>query len=119
MKYAIKYFNEVCIIELSGRIDFISSQFLDKILENRISKGNFKIIIDFESVEYIGSNGLSVLINKLIECKDNSGDIKFIRVSADILNMVKNLRLDKIFDIFDSVENAIDGFYIGGENGKN
>lgn len=118
MKYAIKYYNDICILEISGRVDFLSSQFLEKILENRISKGNFKIVIDFEYVEYIGSNGLSVIINKLMTCRENAGDIKIAELSNDIRGMIGNLRLDKVFDIFDSLDNAIQGFYNGGGNDK-
>ncbi|MGM0607929.1 MAG: STAS domain-containing protein [Candidatus Muiribacteriota bacterium] len=118
MKYAIKYYNDICIIELSGKVDFTASQFLNKIIENRINQGNFNIIVDFENIIYIGSNGLSVLINNLIKIKEKDGDLKISTLNSDIMEMMKNIKLDKVFDICPDLQSGIESFYYGGENDK-
>ncbi|MFA5478430.1 MAG: STAS domain-containing protein [Candidatus Muiribacteriota bacterium] len=116
MKYAIRYFNDICIIDLSGKVDFLASQFLDKILENRISKGNYKLLIDMEYVDYIGSNGFSVLINNLIKCREKDGDVKLTNLNHDISSLIKKIRLDEVFELFNNEDDAINNFYSGGEN---
>ncbi len=110
MKYAINYFNEICIIELKGKIDFLASQFLDKILENRIIKDNYKMVIDLKDVDYIGSNGFSVLINHLISCRDNGGDLRLCNVRSEISEVISKIKLDEVFEIGTGIESVIEDF---------
>ncbi|PLX15800.1 MAG: hypothetical protein C0601_11980 [Candidatus Muiribacterium halophilum] len=110
MKYAIKYYNEICIIELAGKVDFIASQFLDKVIRDKVLNGNNNVIIDFSEIEYIGSSGLSVLINHLINCRENNGDLKLFKVNENILSMIKNIRLNDVFEIYNDLQKCQEAF---------
>jgi len=66
--------------------------------------------MDLSDIDYIGSSGLSVLINHLINCRENNGDIKLFKVNENILSMIRNIRIDDIFEIYNDLQKCQEAF---------
>jgi anti-anti-sigma factor len=99
---------------VSGKVDFVVSQFLSKIFKDVIKKGNYKIVFDMSEVTYMGSNGFSMLIRSLIKCRENGGDLKLFGVSDDIKGVLIKLKLDNVFSIFNDMNECLGDFYKNG-----
>ncbi len=64
-----------------------------------LAAGTVELAIDLSGVEMMDSMGIGVLIAAHNSLKKNGGRLELINVPADILNLLKNMRLDKHFKI--------------------
>lgn len=85
-------------IKLSGNLleRFEASAYLDEVT-NLIIDGTVKFILDLSKLEYINSNGLSVLINTLTKARNAGGDVVIFGVSERLRQLFIITKLDKVF----------------------
>ena len=69
-----------------GRIDANTASILDKEISSVIDNTD-SIVIDFDSVEYISSAGLRVLLGTSKVMLKKNGDFKLINVSENIMDV--------------------------------
>lgn len=95
----VKNYNEKELtLSIEGRIDTITSQDLDKEIEEEL--GNFNsLIMDFTDLEYISSAGLRVLI--ATQKKLKSEDIPFVikNINDSVGEIFRMSGFDKILKI--------------------
>ncbi len=102
--------NDITLIILRGEIGTETvNQFKDKI-DQIVNDGKNKLIMDFQEVNYLNSMGLGVVAATLKKVKKNKGDLKLINLSPAVQELFELTRLTKVFEIFDSEENAVKSF---------
>jgi anti-sigma B factor antagonist len=69
-----------------------------------------KIVLDFSNVEYLSSAALGKLITMDKKVKSAGGKLRFCSIRADILEVFKITRLDKLFTIKENRDKALEGF---------
>jgi anti-sigma B factor antagonist len=69
-----------------------------------------KIILDFTNVEYLSSAALGKLITMDKKVKASGGKLRLCSIRSDIKEVFKITRLDKLFQILDNRDKAIEGF---------
>ena len=84
-KFAGKH-GEIMVLELSGHIDQSNSYQLQKMFDNIIHSGCFKVIVDFGKLYYMSSAGWGVFIGEIKRFRDNGGDIKLANMNVGILS---------------------------------
>ena len=72
--------------------------------------GRRKVLLDFSNVEYLSSAALGKLIVMDKKLKAAQGQLSMCAVRAEILEVFKITKLDKLFTIYDSREQALEGF---------
>ncbi|MBZ4644323.1 MAG: anti-sigma factor antagonist [Deferribacteres bacterium] len=63
-------------------------------------------IINFSRVNYLNSSGLRELIQILKLLKDNNKKLALTRLSENIMKIFKNTNLHRLFNIFDTDDEA-------------
>ncbi|TNF93056.1 MAG: anti-sigma factor antagonist [Gammaproteobacteria bacterium] len=111
MKFNIETRGDITVIKLQGaRLDANTSRELKKLVEERAMKRQDKVILDFESVKFLDSSGLGVLVSimkflrapgALVICQIND------RTIQDILRLT---RMDQVFTITETREKALQLF---------
>jgi anti-sigma B factor antagonist len=81
-----------------------------EIVLNEIESGSRNLIISFENVEYLDSSFLGALVAILKNLVPKNGRLTLIALNSDIRNLFELTRLDKIFDLKDSLKSALEGF---------
>ncbi|MES2457723.1 MAG: STAS domain-containing protein [Bacteroidota bacterium] len=84
-----------------------SEYFKQEVLQD-IADGAKKIIISFECVEYLDSSFLGALVAVLKRLITQNGQLILIELNNDIRNLFELTRLDKIFDLKNSLETALE-----------
>lgn len=69
-----------------------------------------KIVLDFTNVEYLSSAALGKLITMEKKVKAAGGKLRLCAIRSDIKEVFKITRLDKLFQIVDDREKALEGF---------
>ena len=80
----------------------------DHLIE-QVEKGNYNLAVDLNGVEFMDSSGLAVLISGLRRTKEHDGSLVLISPTASVKRVLTITGLDRVFDIFDSVEKAAAG----------
>ncbi len=75
MEVVEKRQNGICILGLLGRLDSNTSPEFEKKIFEVIEDGTKSVIVDFESLDYISSAGLRVLLKATKELKRSDGKI--------------------------------------------
>jgi anti-sigma B factor antagonist len=89
-----------------GNIQIIGNQLFGLVDEDHRGK----IVLDFSNVEYLSSAALGKLITMDKKVKGAKGKLRLCNIRADILEVFKITRLDKLFTIFPNQEKALEGF---------
>jgi anti-sigma B factor antagonist len=111
MNYNIIDHDDMVIISLSGKImgGPEATEINDKI-NQLIDEGKLKVIVDLKEVEWMNSSGLGILIDAVTVLKNNDGALRLVNVSDRIKNLLKITKLNTVFDLRDSVEEAKGSF---------
>lgn len=102
---------DVCVITLTGSLDVALQKQLKLGLEDAIEKNGTDLVLDFAHVSFIDSSCLGALVSLTKHLRDQKGDIKIACPADEVRSIFQITRLDRLFQLFDSVDDAIDAFY--------
>jgi anti-sigma B factor antagonist len=107
MNYKKKVFENVVLItiEISEAGLNQSEEFKNFVFENCIDS-NPKLIIDMVNVKYMDSSFIGALVAGLKYILTRNGEMALINIQDDVLVLFELTRLDKVFKIYDSLEEA-------------
>jgi anti-anti-sigma factor len=112
MDISTKSRDGVYILEISGRMDSISSKEIEDRLNGVIEQNKDKIIIDLSAVDYISSVGLRVLLFALKKQREKEGSIKLASLQPFVRDVFKTTGFDRLFSISRDQEEAM-GKFVG------
>lgn len=95
------------IVAVGGEIDvYTAPKLRDKITE-LVADGNYTIVVDMESVEFLDSTGLGVLVGGLKKVRAHNGSLELICTQDRLLKIFRITGLAKVFVIHDSADGAL------------
>ena len=98
---------------------FIDKKILDEtniqIIGNQLfglvdEDGRAKIVLDFSNVEYLSSAALGKLITLDKKVKATRGKLRLCSIRPDIYEVFAITKLNKLFEIHENQEKALEGF---------
>lgn len=95
------------IIVIKGRLDVTTTQDLEKTFTDLFAQGKNKMLIDCTELDYISSAGLRTLLTAAKNSKKVNGKIVLTNLNANVKQIFEISGFTSIFDIFDSMANAI------------
>ena len=101
----------VNLVTLTGRLlgeDAVSS-ISKSVLE--VIDGVFKnVIFDLKELSYINSSGINMFMKVITKSRVNNGEVLFIGVSGDVEKLFNIAKLNEIYTIYSTKEEAISHF---------
>ena len=73
-----------------------------------VLKTTGNVIVDLSGVTYIDSSGVASLVEALQAAKKNGSQLSLAAVSEPTRRVLELARLDKVFTIYNSVDEALD-----------
>jgi len=106
--YTIEKVKGIGIIHPSGRLleKFEAKDLLDEVNEC-ISQGINRFVINFRKLEYINSSGLNVFINIFTRSRNAGGEAIICNVSPKLKNLFLLTRLDSVFQMTETRTEAL------------
>ncbi len=100
-------------------VHFQDAQILDEVkiqqisdelneIADRVASG--KLLLNFSDVKFMSSAVLGKLNNLNKKCKSNGTSLKLSNISPDIMQVFKITKLNKVFSIYESEEEALAAF---------
>jgi anti-sigma B factor antagonist len=98
----------ITIFKLEGEImDKNQTTGLMEQIDKLIASGKKNIVLELAGLRYMNSSGLNVLVNILTKARNVGGDVSVCNISAKVKDLLIVTKLDTIFHILPSVEEAI------------
>jgi anti-sigma B factor antagonist len=72
--------------------------------------GSPRLVFDMGGVEFVDSSAIGALVGLLRSARDSGGDVRLARVGGDVRTILELTRLDSVFGIYPSVEEAVRSF---------
>jgi len=107
MKHEIVEKQGASIVVFNGEIDLESSPAARKTLL-KCFENNRNVIVDLSGVTYIDSSGVASLVEALQAAKKNGSLLSLAAVSEPTRRVLELARLDKVFSIYSSVDDALE-----------
>lgn len=106
MKITSEKENDFYVIGIEGDLDASSCILLDQSISEAVSKGEKKIIIDCDRLNYISSAGLGVFMSYLQDFENNNISLVLFGLSEKVKNVFQILGLDQLIKIVNNKEEA-------------
>ncbi len=103
----VETLGETTLVTPLGDIDLSKSTELRAFLQPILSEQPDKIIIDLHAVPYMDSSGLATLIEALQISRQHDKAFLLCNLSEGVQSIITLSRLDQIFQITDSKEEAL------------
>lgn len=104
-------FSRVDLVKVSGRVDASTAPRLKQQIEALFHEGRYRVVLDFEELEYISSPGLRVLIEARKKAREwkitdlEGGDIRIANLPPRIKEVFDLTGFTSLFELYsDSVE---------------
>lgn len=111
MKFTIEEKDTVVLIRIEGDvIGGPDAATISEKIRNFLSQGKKKFIIDLQSVRWMNSSGLGILIGGLTTVRNNKGQLILLHIPQKVKELLKLTKLERVFQQFENEEKAIESF---------
>ena len=100
----------ITILTTDERLDILDGPKLKEAAEKLAQESGLRLVLDIAKTGFIDSTGLHTLLSLRKTMTMNQGDIKIARPTPQALKIFQLTRLDRVFEIHDSVESAVESF---------
>jgi anti-sigma B factor antagonist len=107
MEYEITEREGTVIVGFSGDVDLQSSPEARKILLECVAR-KMPVLVDLSKVDYIDSSGIASLVEALQTARKGGGNLFIVSASEAALKVLELARLDKVFTICNTIDDAIE-----------
>ncbi|MGB9618704.1 MAG: STAS domain-containing protein [Desulfomonilaceae bacterium] len=102
--------NGVTVISMDERFDATVAQKLKDTVKSLAERAQTKLVIDLSQTRFIDSSGCGALVASLRVLMKNKGDMKIAGPSAQAKSLFQLTRLNRVFEIYDSLPEALKSF---------
>jgi anti-sigma B factor antagonist len=100
--------DDVVILDISGRITLGDGTItLRETLQKLLNRGERKVLMNLEDVDYVDSAGLGELITAFTTVRAHGGQLKLLKLTHRIHDLLQITKLLTVFDSFDNETEAI------------
>ncbi len=99
--------DDVSVVTVEGEVDVYTAAQLRQTLDQEIAEGRIRLVVDLDSVAFLDSTGLGVLVGRLKLVRNSSGWLRIVCSSERILRVFRITGLDKVFTIHASLDEAL------------
>ena len=100
------------MLRVAGRLDSHASVTLLGSLEKLIEAGDHEIIIDFQELDAVSSEGLAALVQSKSRLSKLDGALRIANVHGAALEVFQLVHFDRLFELHPSIETAVQQFAI-------
>lgn len=102
--------DNVTILCPDFRLDAVNAPDMEKAVQQIAPAGGVKLLVDMEKTLHIDSSGLLALLRFQKALESYQGEMRIARAQPQVLNVIKLTGLDELFEIHDTLDNALKSF---------
>jgi anti-sigma B factor antagonist len=98
--------DDIEVLVLKGNLDAITAPDLRPTIEELVAKRRIKVVFDLHDLTLIDSSGVGAIVSLFKKVRLLGGDVKIACLSHQPKEIFRLLRLDRAFDLFETVDEA-------------
>ncbi len=106
--------DDISVLYISGFLDLHTVPKFEEAVQNLVNETHFKIIVNFQKLDYISSAGLGVFMGFIEEIREQEGDIVLCCMSDRVYKVFDLLGFPALFKIVSNEEEAMQKFNSAG-----
>ena len=111
LKAGSRQVDGVTIVDLSGRIVLgEATTTLREMLQNLLSQGQKKILLNLAEVSYIDSSGLGALVSGYTTLSGQQGQLKLLNLTKKVQDLLQITKLLTVFEVHTDEATAVRSF---------
>ncbi len=101
---------DVIVLHCAGRLVFgdETAAFRERI--KNILFGTHQIVVNLSGIDYVDSGGLGTLVGMLASTRMRHGEIKLVRPTRRVVELLQRTRLNTVFKSYESDDDAVLAF---------
>jgi len=100
----------VSVIDVKGYLDAHTAPQLENVFNKLLEGQQFKVVVNFNDLNYISSAGLGVFMAYVETMRENKGDIKFSNMKDSVYNIFDLLGFPILYEFYKDENEAITKF---------
>lgn len=100
----------VILMVKEERLDAHNSDQLKQELSRLFNEGKAGVVVDLKEVRFIDSSGLGALVSGFKNASARQASLKLSSLQSQVKSMFELTRLHRVFDIYQTIDEAIDAF---------
>src|SRR5579864_657628 len=100
----------VAVMQMPEQLNNAEARFFWQELYPLLESDHPRLVLDCSQVRYIDSAGIEMLLQAMEEAMKRDGDLKLAEVSPEAAVMLELMRVDRLFEVFDSCNAAVQSF---------
>ena len=102
-----KLVDEVMVLDLRGRLVLGEETLaLRERIKRLVAAGHKRIVLNLEELAYMDSSGLSALISGFVSVRNQGGELKLLKLTQRVSDLMQITKLSTVFEIHDTMEAA-------------
>jgi anti-sigma B factor antagonist len=97
---------DVEVLTLKGNLDALTAPELRPTIDELVANRRTKVVFDLRDLTLIDSSGVGAIVSLFKRVRMLGGDVKIACLANQPKEIFRLLRLDRAFDLFDTVEEA-------------
>jgi len=111
LKLDISRIKDIAVVQCRGRIVFgKETDELRRVILELLNETQ-RIVLHLLWIEYIDSSGVGTLVASFISARNRRAAIKFAALSPKVRQVLRTTKVDRFFEVYDSIEEAIKSFH--------
>ena len=104
----IQNIDKATVVSFSG-INKLNVTATQKVKSDIISiiSSNGHLVLDLDNIIYVDSTGFGMMLSLLRHCKNNNTELSLCNIGVEVMELIKLLQLQNIFDIRENVEQCL------------
>jgi anti-sigma B factor antagonist len=105
LKISTRHVDGISVVDVSGRITLgEASNMLRDQVNDLISKGDKRILLNLAEVDYCDSAGMGVLVSCLSTVRGKGGELRLVNLTKRVHDL---LQITKLYNLFNVKENEV------------
>lgn len=110
MGFSLRNAAGATVVEVDGQLIVGNRQELKDLVLQALEDGARNFVVDFARTSYIDSSGLGVLVSLSKKTREAGGELRLAGLNEDLQTLFELTKLDTLFQIRSTLEEALDGF---------
>ncbi|MBI2822703.1 MAG: STAS domain-containing protein [Acidobacteria bacterium] len=112
MNIAARSSNDVCILDLEGKITMGESCVaLRHAIRERVRLGQKHMLLNMRDVSYMDSSGTGELVGAYASVTSQGGQLKLLNLTARLRELLAITKLLTVFECYDNESQALNTFF--------
>lgn len=100
----------VVLLTLKGNLDALTAPEIRPTIDELVANHQTRVIFDLHELTLIDSSGVGAIVSLFKRARVQGGDVKIARLANQPKEIFRLLRLDRAFDLFETIQQAQNKF---------